>query len=120
MPRKQPKRASRVTSADLRAAGASTKRRSAAQIAQEVLARKKLQRQHEIALLDADVKKVDIERTLEQRGKKVSHTTVSSVIAGTFRNADVEDVFCELTGTQRSVMFPSEISETPASSASTP
>lgn len=116
MPRKQIKRAPRVTSADLRAAGASSKRRNAAQIAQEVLARKRLQREREIALMDAGIKKVDIERTLYARGKKVSHTTVSSVIAGTFRNADVEDVFCELTGTERSVMFPHETSAAPATS----
>lgn len=81
-------------------------RRTAAQIAQEVLARKRLQREREIALMDAGVKKVDIERTLKSEGIVVSHTTVSSVIAGTFRNKDVERVFCALTGSDPLVMFP--------------
>lgn len=119
MPRKPGKRASRVTAADLRAAGASSKRRSAAQIAQEVLARKRLQREREIALMDAGVKKVDIERALKSEGVTVSHTTVSSVIAGTFRNDDVERVFCQLTGTDAAKMFPAVPSiDAPAPSSS--
>lgn len=107
-PKRKPAQRARVTAADLRSAGSNT-RRSAAQIAAEVIARGKLKRSREIALMDAGIKKVDIERELQKRGKTVSHTTVSSVIAGTFRNADVETVFCELTGTQRSTMFPDDV-----------
>lgn len=39
-------------------------------------------------------------------GPRLSRTTIGAVLAGTFRNEDVIQVFCEITGTNRETMFP--------------
>lgn len=46
----------------------------------------------------------------ERRGK-VSRATVTAVLAGKWRNDDVEDGFCALTGSDRAAMFPAKPAE---------
>lgn len=97
----------RITARDLQPAAVATrtsKTPEEAGAAEELRRREQLTR--EKAMLEAGTKKIDVLRTLELRGKKLSHTTISNVVAGTSRNADVEAVFCELTRTKPAEMFP--------------
>lgn len=71
-------------------------------------AREKQRIVRERALLESGVRKVEILATLKDEGVDLSHTTVTNVVAGTSRNADVERVFCKLTRTSRADMFPDE------------
>lgn len=41
-------------------------------------------------------------------GKRLSRPTISAVLAGDFRNEQVIEIFCEITGTDPEVMFPEE------------
>jgi hypothetical protein len=106
--KKRSKSQKRVARVQTPAVGAPRSFRSPEDKAAEVLRQGKLSREREKALIDAGVTKADVVRTLESRGVKLSKSSVSAVIAGTFSNADVETVFCELTRTDRGAMFPAE------------
>lgn len=71
-----------------------------------------LQQERRIAMIRArdgrGVTTVDLHKALAENGRHVSRRTVQAVLLDEFRNDDVESVFCELTGTPRSWMFPDD------------
>jgi hypothetical protein len=48
-------------------------------------------------------------------GKRLTRATISAVLAGDFRNEQVIEIFCEITGTEPEVMFPEEAKHAAAS-----
>lgn len=52
--------------------------------------------------------KVDVWRSLAERGHHVALSTVMSVIANRFNDPEVRKEFCRMTGTREADMWPAE------------
>lgn len=69
--------------------------------------RTRWQRARDKMLTDAGVTRADVHRRLLADPQHAcSVKTVNAVIAGAFRNVDVERAFCELTGATADAAFP--------------